>query len=86
MKKIIPEKIEYYCDICGKKLVDYVSYEDTARLKIKPACERKSMLSFFRKEMIDINECGISYHYKELLVCGDCYDKMIEFVKENINR
>lgn len=81
MKKVIPEKTEYYCDICGKKMVDYVSYRDTTRLKIKPIKrKRRLVFSFMRKEMIDISDSGISYRYKELLVCGECYDKMIDFI------
>ena len=69
MKKVIPEKTEYYCDICGKKMVDYVSYRDTTRLKIKPIKrKRRLVFSFMRKEMIDIILTMIAIILSPLLI------------------
>ena len=27
MKKVIPEKTMYFCDLCNKEMVDYVDYK-----------------------------------------------------------
>lgn len=82
-KKTIPEKIIFYCDVCNKELVDYVDYNNTGRLIIKPTREHRKLL-FFRKEPTEWYTDGISYKYKEMLICGECYKNMVEYVKEKI--
>lgn len=82
MVKTVPEKTLYYCDICGNEMVNYVDYDRNTMLRIIPT-KRKNLREFIfkRKEVTEINGSGIRYEYKELLVCGHCYDRMIEFAK-----
>ena len=81
MKKVIPEKTMYFCDLCNKELVNYVDYENSCRLKIIHTRKRKPF-SFFKKEATDFTGSGTCYEYREMMVCGECYDKMVKYVEE----
>lgn len=81
MKKVIPEKTMYFCDLCNKEMVDYVDYKNSCRLKIIHIRKRE-LFSFFKKEAKEFHSSGIVYEYKEMMVCGECYDSMVKYVKE----
>lgn len=83
MKEVKPQETIIICDVCGKKMVDYADYNKTIRCKLK---RRRRAFSFFKKEMIDYNEFGLSYDYKELYLCGRCYDKMMGWVTNEIKK
>lgn len=87
MKIVKPQETILTCDICGKKIVDYVNYNNNIRcIIVRNKLKRfKRLFSFFHKEMVDSTDYGITYKYRELDLCGECYDKMIIWVKNEIN-
>jgi len=68
MKKVIPEKTMYFCDLCNKEMVDYVDYKNSCRLKIIHTRKRE-LFSFFKKEAKEFHSKGkgelISYDIRK---------------------
>lgn len=85
MKKTTPIKTLYYCDMCNKEISNYVDYPNNFRLRIKRKKERR-LFSFFRKDMINADNWGMEYRYNEMMICGECYDSMVKYVKEMITK
>lgn len=86
METIIPSERVVTCDICGRRMNDYLDYDRNIQCILERKREKKRLFNFFRRRVTEWGNDGYLYEYRALDLCGRCYDKMVTWVKNEISK